>query len=240
MANRTSPEETPRRLEDKHIFSLSQNLGNAGNLRTLTYRGLTLEHAQVESAINNHPNDIQAAAYEVLSTWSKDQQDRAEAYIKLNSALQEYDLGFFANALEDSDGKTKRSTSPSRSLMDSDIQQLSQRFTNAGLLRQFAYRGLKMESQDIESSISNHPSDIQAAAHDVLRKWQLTQGNREEAMHNLITALEQSNLKNMAEELKQWMMKHNSLAPMTEERKYQILTVKTRRLLNKNNFGLRV
>ena len=132
------------------------------------------------------------------------------------------------------------STSPPRSLMGSDIQQLSQRFTNAGLLRQFAYRGLKMESQDIESSISNHTSDIQAAAHDVLRKWQLTQDNQEEAMHNLLTALKQSNLKSFAEELKQWMMKHNSLAPMTEERKYQSLTVKTRRLLNKNNFGLHV
>ena len=240
MAKRTSTEETPRRLEDKHLFNLSQNLGNAGNLRTLAYRGLTLEHSQVEPAINNHPNDIQAAALEIVSTWSKDKQDRAESHIKLNSALQECDLGFLANVLEDSDGKTIDSTSLSRYLMDSDIQQLSQRFTDAGLLRQFSYGGLKMKSHNIESSINNHPSDIQTAAHDVLRKWQLTQGNQEEAMHNLLTALEQSNLKSFAEELKQWMMKHNSLAPMTEERKYQSLTVKTRCLLNENNFGLHV
>ena len=216
MAKRVSRKNT-RRLEDKHLFSLSQNLGNTGNLRTLAYRGLALEHSQVESAINNHPNDIQAAAYEILSTWSKDQEDKAEAHIKLNSALQECDLGILTNVLEDSDVKIMLNISPTRSLMDSDIQQLSQWFTDAGLLRQFAYGGLKMKSHNIESSINNYPSDIQAAAHDVLRKWQLTQGNREEALRYLFVALEESNMKSLAEDLKQ--LKSNSPVLMSEERK---------------------
>ena len=222
MAKRTLTEENPTRLEDKHLFSLSQNLGNAGNLRTLAYRGLTLEHSEVESAVNNHPNDIQSAAFEVFSTWSKDQQDRTEAHIKLKSALRECDLGFLANILEESDDKTMHSTFPLRSLMDSDIQQLSQRFTDAGLLRQFAYGGLKMKSHDIESSISNHPSDIQAAAHDVLRKWQLTQGDREEALKNLFIALEECNMMSLAEDLKQ--LKSNSSVLMSKERKSLIHT----------------
>ena len=215
MAKQASRKYTWR-LEDKHLFSLSQNLGNTGNLRTLAYRGLVLEHSQVESAINNHPNDIQTAAYEVLSTWSKDQQDRAEAHIKLNSALHECDLGILTNVFEDSDVKIMLNRS-SRSLMDSDIQQFSQWFTDVGLLRQFTYGGLKMKSHNIESSISNYPRDIQAAAHDVLRKWQLTQGNREEALRYLFDALEESNMKSLAEDLKQ--LKSNSPVLMSEERK---------------------
>ena len=215
MAKQASRENS-RRLEDTHLVSLSQKLGNLGHLRSLACRGLTLEYSEIEPAINNHSNDIQTAAYEILSTWSKDQQDRVEAHIKLNSALRGCDLGFLANVLEESDGKTMHSTSP-RLLMDSDIQRLSQRFTDAGLLRQFAYRGLKMESHDIESAISNRPSDIQAAAHDILRKWQLTQGNREEAFRYLFVALVESNMKSLAEDLKQ--LKYNSLVLMSEERK---------------------
>ena len=240
MAKRTLAGEKPRRLEDEHLFNLSQKLGSVGNLEKLAYRGLTLEHHQVESALKNHPSDIQTAAYEILSAWSKDYENRVQAYSNLKAALQECDLVFLTCLLEESEGNITPSASPLAGLLDSHIQRLSERFTDVGILKQLAYRGFKMESHDIQSAISNNPSDIQSAAHDVLRKWQLTQGNREEAMDNLLTALEQSNLKSFAEELKQWMMKHNSLAPMTEERKYQSLTVKTRRLLNENNFGLHV
>ena len=80
-----------------------------------------------------------------------------------------------------------------------------------------------MESHEIQAAISNHPSDIKAAAHDVLRKWQLAQGSREEALRSLLTALEESNLKSFAEELKKWKMKSNSSLPLSEERKSVIL-----------------
>ena len=209
----------PEMLEDAHLVILSQRLGNFGNLRTLAYRGLALEHHQVESAINNHPSNIQTAAYEVMSTWSKNQEDRDEALNKLKTALEECDLGSLVSALEESEGCTMPSSSPAVGLLDSDIQRLSQRFSDAGLLRQFAYGGLKMKSHDIESSISNHPSDIQAAAHDVLRKWQLTQENQVKAQRNLLDALEVSSLRSFADELKEWKMKSNSSLPLSEERK---------------------
>ena len=175
-------------------------------------------HHQVEKAINNHPSDIETAACQIISTWSKNQEDRAEALTKLKTALQECELGSLVSALEESEGQTLPNLSSAGELLDSDIQRLSQRFTDVGLLRQLAYGGLKMKSHDIESAISNHPNDIQSAAHNVLRKWQFTQVNREEALRNLLAALEENSLKSLAEELKQMMRTSNPL--ITEERKH--------------------
>ena len=208
------------RLEDTHIVILSQSLGNFGNLRTLAYGGLTLEHPQVESAIENHPNDIQTAAHKIISTWSQDQENRAEALTKLKTALQKCDMGSLVSVLEESEHTTLPSSFPTVRLLDSDIQQLSQWFTDQGLLRQFAYGGLKMKPHEIESAINNHPGDIQAAAHAVLRNWQLAQGNQHKALGNLLAALEESNLKSFEEKLKKMKMKSTFSTPMTDERKY--------------------
>ena len=221
MAKRASDKITTR-LEDTHLVKLSQRLTDVGILENLAYRGLTLEHNKIESAIKNHPREIQEAAYKIMSTWVSAQENRFQAYINLKTALQECGLAFLMQVLEESQEESEvsatASSSPLRSLLDSDVQRLSKRFTDQGLLKQLAYRGLKMESHDIQAAISNHPSDIQAAAHDVLRKWQLAQGNREEALRSLLTALEESNLKRFAEELKEWKMKSNSTLPLSEER----------------------
>ena len=217
MAKQKS-QEKPERLEDTHVVALSQRLENFGNLRTLAYRGLELAHYEIEPAINNHPNDIETAAYQIISTWSKNQEDRTQALTKLKTALHECELGSLVSVLEESEGHTMPNSSLAGGLLDPVIQRLSQCFTDAGLLRQFAYGALKMKSHDIESAISNHPNDIQSAAHDVLRKWQFTQADREEALRNLFAALEESNLKSLAEELKQWMRTSKPL--ITEERKH--------------------
>ena len=222
MAKRASDEVTMR-LEDTNLVKLSQRLTDVAILETLAYRGLTLEHHEIESAIKNHPGKIQEAAYKIMSTWVSAQEDRVQAYINLKTALQECGLAFLMQVLEESQVNTTASSCPLRSLLDSDVQRLSERFTDVGVLKQLGYRGLKMESHEIQSAISNHPSDIQAAAHDVLRKWQLAQGNREKALRSLLTALEESNLKSFAEELKKWKMKSNSSLSLSEERKSFIL-----------------
>ena len=212
-------DEKPRRLEHTHLVKLSQRLTDVGNLEKLAYRGLSLGHHEVQSAFENHPSEIQEAAYQILSTWSKGQEDREEAYNNLKAALEECNLVFLTSELEESAVKIKPSPPPSGLLLDSDVQWLSERFTEEGVLKKLAYRGLKMESHDIQSAIKNHPNDIQSAAHDVLRKWQITQSNREEALRNLLAALEKSNMKSFAEELKQRKMKSSTSLLLSEDRK---------------------
>ena len=78
-------------LKDVHIYQLSTKITNMGDLRTLAYRGLKLKHEDIESAINNHPNDIQSAAHKVLRTWCL-QQPKQEALGSLHEALRECEM----------------------------------------------------------------------------------------------------------------------------------------------------
>ena len=122
--------------------------------------------------------------------------------------------------LEESEVKTRPSAPPSGLLLDSDIQWLSERFTEKGQLKQLAHRGLKMETHYIQLGINNHPNDFQSAVHDVLRKWQFTQVNREEALHNLLAALEESNFESFAEEMKKLKTRSSTSFLLSEDRKY--------------------
>ena len=66
-------------LTDEHLVQLPQRLTNFGNLRSLAYRGLKLEHEEheeIEQPITNQPNDVQSAAHDILQTWVKQQETR--------------------------------------------------------------------------------------------------------------------------------------------------------------------
>ena len=91
-----------------------------------------------------------------------------------------------------------------RVLTDEHLVRLSQRLTNYGNLRSLAYRGLKLEYEEIEMSITNKPNDVQSAAYDILQTWAKQQETKEKAFSDVYAALKESQLQMLAEELLQW------------------------------------
>ena len=74
-------------LTDVHIVQLSGSIINVGELRTLAYKGLLMDHSEIEQSIANKPHDIKSTAHDVLLTWFRQQKSRQEAYAKLQEAL---------------------------------------------------------------------------------------------------------------------------------------------------------
>ena len=79
--------EKTQMLTDVHLVQLSSSIINVGELRTLAYKGLLMDHTEIEQSIANKPHDIKSAAHDVLLTWFRRQKSRQEAYIKLQEAL---------------------------------------------------------------------------------------------------------------------------------------------------------
>ena len=74
-------------LTDVHLVQLSGSIINVGELRTLAYKGLLMDHTEIEQSIANKPHDIKSAAHDVLLTWFQQQKNRHEAYVKSQDAL---------------------------------------------------------------------------------------------------------------------------------------------------------
>ena len=89
----------------------------------------------------------------------------------------------------------------SRTLEDEHVLNISRKVTDVGILRKLAYRGLKLEDHEIESSITNKQNDIQSAMHELLKIWCRKQNNGEEAFSNLHAALQECRLIMLADEL---------------------------------------
>ena len=91
---------------------------------------------------------------------------------------------------------------PKEVLKDEHIHLLSTRtrITNKGELNKLAYRGLKLEIEDVESAFNNNPNDIQSAAHKVLRIW-LQKQTKESALSALHAALQECGMKGLSDEL---------------------------------------
>ena len=182
-------------LEDKHILGIGHKITDCGILRQLAYAGLKLKHHEVEPIVTNKQNDIQSAAHELLSKWQRKQNSKEEAFSNLHAALKECQLEMLAEELTG-----KRDQHPKDILKDEHIHILSTRITNKGELNKLAYRGLKLEIEDVESALSNNPSDIQSAAHKILRTW-LQKQTKESALGALHTALQECGMKGLSDEL---------------------------------------
>ena len=50
-------DEKSRRLEDTHLVMLSQRLTDVGDIEKLAYRGLSLQHHEVQPAFENNPSE---------------------------------------------------------------------------------------------------------------------------------------------------------------------------------------
>ena len=192
-------------LTDEHIVKISQRLTNYGNLRSLAYRGLKLEHQEIETSITNNPNDVQSAAHDILQTWSKQKETREEAFGDIYAALQESQLEMLAEELLQWEENRGRETNQGPILNELGIKQLSQSFRSIGDLRTLAYRGLKLDSSDIESVITNKAEDCQAVGNEILLTWLKGQKDCEEGFNNLKTALQECGMQALAGQLHQFV-----------------------------------
>ena len=194
----------PRTLQDEDILNVGQKVTDYGTLRELAYRGLKLKSHHIESAITNKQNDIHSAANDLLHIWFKSQNDEEEAFRNLHTALEECQLIRLANELVKGTRKGVQEKPLTEILQDGHVQQLSEKITDFGDLRTLGYRGLKLEAEHIESAITNHPNDIQSAAHKVLTTWFQKQ-TTEEALGSLCKALQESELKGLSSQLRKWV-----------------------------------
>ena len=116
---------------------------------------------------------------------------------------------------------TEEKMSLTQTLSDVHILQLSQRLTNVDEVRTLAYRGLKLESHEIEAPINNKPNDIQSAAHEILRTWLKRQTDGEEAYNNMVSALTECKMHQLLSQLQQWGEGKSELTEISTERKSQ-------------------
>ena len=168
-----------------------------GILWQLAYAGLKLKHHEVKPIVTNKQNDIQYAAHELLSKWQRKQNSKKEALSNLHAALKKCQLEMLAEELT---GKRDQEQCPKEVLKDEHIHILSTRTTNKGELNKLAYRGLKLEIEDVESAFSNNPNDIQSAAHKILTIWFQKQ-TKESVLSVLHAALQECGMKGLSDEI---------------------------------------
>ena len=75
-------------LQDEHVLDLSKRITSAEELMDFGIKGLGLPDIKIKTAKYDHSDSIQAATYELLSTWLKKQTDRQEAYMNLLAGLK--------------------------------------------------------------------------------------------------------------------------------------------------------
>ena len=113
-----------------------------------------------------------------------------------------------------------RGSNSSWILTDAHVVQLSRELTNLGDLRKLAYRGLKLESSDVESAITNAPNDIQTAAYRILQEWMKQQEHEEEIYTDLKEALNECNMKMLVSKLTGWVEEPSFSLELSPERMY--------------------
>ena len=86
-------------LSDALIVELSDRISTTEKLKKLCITVLELPRYTFESAVTNNPRSIQSAAYDVLSLWEKQQNNRKEAYSKLQAALGDSELSNLVDSL---------------------------------------------------------------------------------------------------------------------------------------------
>ena len=75
-------------LEDSHILELSTRITNQQDLMNLGINGLNLPRHNVQSALYNHRNSIQDAAYAVISDWAQKHESKPKALENIITSLQ--------------------------------------------------------------------------------------------------------------------------------------------------------
>ena len=79
-------------------MDLSQKITNASDLRKLA-NDLRIEQSIVDSELNNHPTNINEAAYRVLSKWFKSQENSDCARKTLCDALRSANMNLHVDTV---------------------------------------------------------------------------------------------------------------------------------------------
>ena len=88
-------------LEDFHVVELSTRITSAQELLNLGIKGLNLPRHSIQSALYNHKDSIQDAAYTVISDWVKQYQHASEAYFNILASLQKCKMNQLASQLRE-------------------------------------------------------------------------------------------------------------------------------------------
>ena len=91
LGNKSSTAGPEAGLTDEHIVNLSKRITSQSELVELGVRGLNLPEFIIDAAIYNK-NEIQDATREVLQTWVKQQTNREESLVKLQTGLQKCEM----------------------------------------------------------------------------------------------------------------------------------------------------
>ena len=86
-------------LEDSHILELSTRISSTQDLLNVGIYGLNLPRHTIQSAVYNHKDSIQEAAYTVLTTWANQQETKAEAYLNIITAFKKCKMNQLATEL---------------------------------------------------------------------------------------------------------------------------------------------
>ena len=86
-------------LQDAHILKLSKRITSREELHDFGVNVLHLPEFWIREAIYDHRHSIQAATYELLSTWLKQQISRQEAYFNLLTEMKKCQMNVLAGKL---------------------------------------------------------------------------------------------------------------------------------------------
>ena len=81
------------------LLNLSKSLNNKEDLANLAILGLGIEENKVDTALQNHPGDINSAANQILKQWRNGYENTANAYSILCKALRKVKLDYYIKRL---------------------------------------------------------------------------------------------------------------------------------------------
>ena len=87
-------------LQDAHILKLSKRITSREELHDFGVNVLHLPEFWIREAIYDHRHSIQAATYELLSTWLTQQTSRQKAYSNLLTELRKNQMYELAGVLK--------------------------------------------------------------------------------------------------------------------------------------------
>ena len=85
---------------DSKLLRLSQRLNTSDAIRRLAINGLRMEQHTVQTHLQNHHQDINTAAYNIISEWRNSQSDDTAAFVNLGEALERVNMAAFIEELQ--------------------------------------------------------------------------------------------------------------------------------------------
>ena len=92
-------------LNDSDLLKLSERITNRDELMKLGVNDLKLPDCKIKSALYDHRDSINSAAYEVLSSWQLQHENRNDAHNILLSSLTQHNMMYLIGAIQEAGGE---------------------------------------------------------------------------------------------------------------------------------------